>query len=122
MLVVAGSLKRADPDRQENEVLMRALRDFNTPKIVTDDLPVFMGLIGDLFPAMNVPRKRDPKFEASVKEATESLGLQPEDNFVLKVRLGFNSEILLLLNMFPPPLMSSVTPSPGPVGRFGAGM
>ncbi|KAJ8313224.1 hypothetical protein KUTeg_009222, partial [Tegillarca granosa] len=36
------------------QVLMRALRDFNIPKIVTDDMPVFMGLIGDLFPALNV--------------------------------------------------------------------
>lgn len=46
---------------------MRALRDFNTPKIVTDDVPIFMGLIGDLFPALNVPRKREPEFEAMVK-------------------------------------------------------
>lgn len=63
VLVVAGSLKRGDPNRPEDEVLMRALRDFNIPKIVTDDLPVFMGLIGDLFPALDVPRKRDLDFE-----------------------------------------------------------
>lgn len=36
-----GSLKRGDPGRPEEEVLMRALRDFNIPKIVTDDMPVF---------------------------------------------------------------------------------
>ena len=48
---------------------MRALRDFNTPKIVTDDVPIFMGLIGDLFPALNVPRKRDLDFEAMVKKS-----------------------------------------------------
>lgn len=48
MLVVAGSLKRGDPGRPEEEVLMRALRDFNIPKIVSDDTPVFMGLIGTL--------------------------------------------------------------------------
>ena len=63
MLVVAGSLKRCDPSRAEDQVLMRALRDFNIPKIVTDDVPVFMGLIGDLFPALDVPRKRDLNFE-----------------------------------------------------------
>lgn len=63
VLVVAGSLKRGDPSRAEDQVLMRALRDFNIPKIVTDDLPVFMGLIGDLFPALEVPRKRDLNFE-----------------------------------------------------------
>ncbi|XP_038013499.1 dynein heavy chain 9, axonemal-like [Motacilla alba alba] len=85
VLVVAGSLKRADPERPEEQVLMRSLRDFNVPKIVTDDLPVFMGLIGDLFPALDVPRKRDLDFEAVVKEAVLELRLQPEDNFVLKV-------------------------------------
>lgn len=69
VLVVAGTLKRGDKGRPEDQVLMRALRDFNTPKIVTDDVPIFMGLIGDLFPALNVPRKRDMDFEATVKKA-----------------------------------------------------
>ncbi|NXL65574.1 DYH9 protein, partial [Chordeiles acutipennis] len=85
VLVVAGSLKRDDPERPEDQVLMRSLRDFNIPKIVTDDVPVFMGLIGDLFPALDVPRKRDLNFEAFVKQAVLDLGLQAEDNFVLKV-------------------------------------
>ncbi|XP_067164604.1 dynein axonemal heavy chain 9 [Apteryx mantelli] len=85
VLVVAGSLKRDDPDRPEDQVLMRSLRDFNIPKIVTDDMPVFMGLIGDLFPALDVPRKRDPNFESFVKQAVLDLRLQAEDNFVLKV-------------------------------------
>ena len=48
---------------------MRALRDFNLPKIVTDDVPIIMGLIGDLFPALNVPRKRDMDFEECVKKS-----------------------------------------------------
>lgn len=66
---------------------MRALRDFNIPKIVTDDMPVFMGLIGDLFPALDVPRKRDLDFEKGVRESILDLKLQAEDNFVLKVWL-----------------------------------
>ncbi|KAM9837728.1 LOW QUALITY PROTEIN: dynein axonemal heavy chain 9 [Aulostomus maculatus] len=85
VLVVAGSLKRGDPGRAEDQVLMRALRDFNIPKIVTDDMPVFMGLIGDLFPALDVPRKRDLGFEKHVKKSILDLKLQAEDNFVLKV-------------------------------------
>lgn len=64
---------------------MRALRDFNVPKIVTDDVPVFMGLIGDLFPALDIPRKRDYDFEKNVRVATINLKLQPEDNYILKV-------------------------------------
>ncbi|XP_046594204.1 dynein beta chain, ciliary [Neodiprion lecontei] len=85
VLVVAGSLKRGDPGRPEEEVLMRALRDFNIPKVVSDDFPVFMGLIADLFPALDVPRKRDLEFEKTVKQAAADLSLQPEDGFILKV-------------------------------------
>ncbi|XP_016158228.1 PREDICTED: dynein heavy chain 17, axonemal isoform X1 [Ficedula albicollis] len=85
VLVVAGSLKRGDPGSAEDQVLMRALRDFNIPKIVTDDLPVFMGLIGDLFPALDVPRKRDLNFEKIIRESVLELKLQAEENFVLKV-------------------------------------
>jgi dynein heavy chain len=85
VLVVAGSLRRGDRDRPEDQVLIRALRDFNTPKIVTDDMPIFMGLIGDLFPALDVPRRRDLEFEKLVKQATIDMRLQPEDGYILKV-------------------------------------
>lgn len=85
VLVVAGALKRSDRNRPEDQVLMRALRDFNIPKIVTDDVSVFMGLIGDLFPALDVPRKRDEEFENVVKQSAIDLHLQPDDNFVLKI-------------------------------------
>lgn len=85
VLVVAGALRRGDRTRPEDQVLMRALRDFNIPKIVTDDVSVFMGLIGDLFPALDVPRKRDKDFEAIVKQSAIDLHLQPEDGFVLKI-------------------------------------
>lgn len=66
---------------------MRALRDFNVPKIVTADTEVFMGLIGDLFPALDVPRKTNPEFEALIRKSTAELSLQPgdADGFILKV-------------------------------------
>ena len=52
---------------------------------MTDDTPVFMGLIGDLFPNLDVPRKRNIDWEKSVKEAACDLKLQPEENFTLKI-------------------------------------
>ncbi|KAG8139083.1 hypothetical protein E2320_001864 [Naja naja] len=85
VLVVAGSLKRGDKTRPEDQILMRALRDFNLPKIVTDDIPIFMGLISDLFAALDVPRKRDLQFEQMVKQSTLELHLQPEETFILKL-------------------------------------
>lgn len=68
---------------------MRALRDFNIPKIVTDDIPVFMGLVGDLFPSLDVPRKRSSDFEKLIKKSTIEMGLQAEDSFILKVNFSF---------------------------------
>lgn len=53
----AGGLKREDPDLPEDPLLMRALRDFNIPKIVTDDKPIFLLLIGDLFPKAEAESK-----------------------------------------------------------------
>ena len=55
----AGKLKRADPDISEEIILMRALRDFNTPKIVVEDRDIFKGLIGDLFPGLNPAVRSD---------------------------------------------------------------
>lgn len=58
VLVMAGSLKRDSSDMSEEVVLMRALRDMNLPKFVFDDVPLFLGLINDLFPGMDCPRVR----------------------------------------------------------------
>lgn len=64
---------------------MRVLRDFNLHKIVTDDIPIFTGLISDLFPALDVLRTRNLQFEQMVKLSTLELYLQPEENFMLRV-------------------------------------
>jgi len=57
VLVMAGALKREAADIAEELVLMRALRDMNMPKFVFEDVPLFSGLISDLFPNMDVKRK-----------------------------------------------------------------
>ena len=84
VLVVAGGFKRMEPDLQEEALLMRALRDFNIPKIVREDEVVFFGLLGDLFPGIDPPRKVNPQLEEYVKLACESLGNHPDELFRLK--------------------------------------
>eukprot|EP00904_Undaria_pinnatifida_P003126 jgi/Undpi1/12814/HiC_scaffold_7.g02481.m1 len=85
VLVVAGAFKRAEPDLAEDALLMRALRDFNIPKIVREDEVVFFGLLGDLFPGQNPPRKVDEELEHFVVKACEVTGNHPDDLFCLKV-------------------------------------
>jgi dynein heavy chain len=85
VLVVAGTFKRAELEQPEQGLLMRALRDFNLPKIVADDLVIFFGLLGDLFPGIDLPRKRDLQFEKVIEEVTRESGLVPDEDFLLKV-------------------------------------
>lgn len=42
---MAGGLKRANPDLQEDGVLIRAMRDANIPKFLKDDLPLFNAIV-----------------------------------------------------------------------------
>ena len=85
VLVVAGSLLRAQEGQDESDVLFRALRDFNIPKILSQDMVIFMGLLNDLFPRVDPPRKRDLSFEDVIRETTIEMGLTPEDDFILRV-------------------------------------
>ncbi len=55
VLVMAGKLKRAEPNLNEEVVLIRAMRDSNVPKFLRDDLPLFSALISDLFPGVVIP-------------------------------------------------------------------
>jgi dynein heavy chain len=85
VLVVAGQLKRAEPDLNEDALLMRALRDFNIPKIVKADEVVFFGLLNDLFPDLHPPRIFDDELSECVTKACEDSGLWPDSFFTLKV-------------------------------------
>ena len=76
VLVMAGSLKRGSPDMTEDLVLMRALRDMNLPKFVYDDVPLFLGLINDLFPGLNCPRVRYPQLNDVVESDIGENGFQ----------------------------------------------
>jgi dynein heavy chain len=76
VLIMAGELKRGSPDLSEQLVLMRALRDMNLPKFVFDDVPLFIGLIGDLFPGLDCPRVRYPKLNDVVEADLADKGYQ----------------------------------------------
>ncbi len=51
----AGLLKAATPDMNQDQLLLRALRDVNVPKFLQDDLPLFENIIKDLFPGVDKP-------------------------------------------------------------------
>jgi dynein heavy chain len=85
VLVVAGVMKRAEPTVSEQAILLRALRDFNIPKIVAEDIDIFFGLLGDLFPGIDVPRARDMELEKTIEDVIIESKMNPDPDFVLKV-------------------------------------
>ncbi|KAG5177491.1 dynein heavy chain and region D6 of dynein motor-domain-containing protein [Tribonema minus] len=90
VITAAGNLKRAEPDADEMVLLLRALQDVNLPKFLEVDLPLFAGIMSDLFPgkasASDVRPELDyGKLNTVMKTVIEDHGLQPHPFFITKV-------------------------------------
>ncbi|PCI26909.1 hypothetical protein COB52_05585 [Candidatus Kaiserbacteria bacterium] len=72
VLVMAGALKRANPDLGEDATLIRAMVDSNVPKFLKDDLPLFSAIVQDLFPTVII---KDPDYGELEKQIIDSLGI-----------------------------------------------
>jgi len=85
VLVMAGSLKRSNPQLSEDLVLIRALRDSNVPKFLADDLPLFAAIVLDLFPGVSIPDNDYGEFAVAMDEEIEKGGYQKVDKFKNKI-------------------------------------
>ena len=85
VLVMAGGLKRANPDLPEELVLIRALRDSNVPKFLADDLPLFAAIVQDLFPGVVVPSNDYGELQVALEEELDKAGLQKVPKFIGKI-------------------------------------
>ena len=80
----AGILKREEPESDEAVLVLRALRDVNVPKFLKDDLPLFEGIISDLFPGITKPENDYGALMNSIILTAQEEKLQPEDAFLDK--------------------------------------
>lgn len=74
VLRMAGLAKRQMPDAPESVILMRVLRDTNITKFTFEDIPLFMGLLKDLFPGIECPRVGYPELAETVKKVLQQSG------------------------------------------------
>ena len=86
VLVAAGQLKRKEPETVEDLLLIRAMRDSNVPKFLEHDLPLFYGIISDLFPGVEVPYVDYGLLQTAIESTIDELQLQRVPRFITKVK------------------------------------
>ena len=84
VLVMAGALKRASPDQNEDITLICALRDSNLPKFLSDDAILFKGILSDLFPGVELPSIEYGELQRTVEFCMTKRNLQTVPALVTK--------------------------------------
>ena len=85
VLTRAGELKRANTQLQEEVVLMTAIRDMNMPKFTFEDTPLFVGLLNDLFPDIELDPVHHPQLSEKIDELFEEMGYSKLEKEMAKV-------------------------------------
>lgn len=84
ILVMAGDLKRSQPDVSENLTLIVACNDSNIPKFVAEDIPLFRGIMQDLFPGISFPEREYGELFLRMYRYMESKSLENVESWVKK--------------------------------------
>lgn len=81
----AGYLKKSLTNQEEEQILLRALKDVNISKFLSFDIPLFENIIEDLFPNIKKPQYNYSILNKAVNEVIENFNLHLNDYFREKV-------------------------------------
>ncbi|CAK8994482.1 Dynein axonemal heavy chain 1 (Axonemal beta dynein heavy chain 1) (Ciliary dynein heavy chain 1) (mDHC7) [Durusdinium trenchii] len=70
--------------RAEDILMLSALNDVNLPKFTSNDIPLFLGITGDLFPGTKLPPSDYGKLINELEGAARARHLQPKASFIHK--------------------------------------
>ena len=76
---MARNTKRQIPNEKEAIILIKATRDWNIPKFIIGDLPLFIALVQDLFPGISVEESVNSELMKGLEQSIIDLGLKKVD-------------------------------------------
>ena len=84
---------------EETAMLIKAIRDMNDPKLVAEDIPLFMALLKDLFPKFKIESKKDKELSMEIHRVLIEQMMDNTDYCVNKIIQLFDSKLTRHGNM-----------------------
>ncbi|KAG6451929.1 hypothetical protein O3G_MSEX007393 [Manduca sexta] len=92
LLRYAGVKRRAYPHLPEQEIVILAMRDMNVARLTAKDVPLFDGIMQDIFPDVTVPTLDYDMLETAISAEMRQAGLQPMKAALHKVIQTFETK------------------------------
>ena len=110
VLVMAGGLKRREPDVPEDIILIKAMQDANVPKFLTHDIPLFNGIIEDMFPGVKIPKRSQREMIEQLHQKCKELKISPTESFIEKImQLSETLKVRFGVMLVGPPMVSKTS-------------
>ncbi|KPA83847.1 putative dynein heavy chain [Leptomonas pyrrhocoris] len=84
VLVQAGNLKRENFPGTEQQLCLKAMKDMNLPKFVKEDVPLFLSMLGDLFPGVTPQSAGLEELRAATVDELQTGMLQVNEHIITK--------------------------------------